>query len=138
MRVIDRAWTGLRWLFGLFFFATGVLIAVSLIFRVGHPPTQSRAAAAALDTALHKSGIIDPLLAAGYVAGGTALFLRRTTPLGLVLLAPAVVVITVFDIVLAAAPIGGLVTGAVWGLLALRHFDGFRGLWTYDAPMRVA
>lgn len=138
MELADRALTGLRWLFGIFFFATGALIAVHVTTGLGGPPPQPTAAARALDEALQASHLIDPLLAVTFLAGGGALALRRTTPLGLVLLAPAVAVIALFDTVLAGLPAVGLGVAAVWGLLALRFFGGFSGLWTYGAPMRVA
>ena len=138
MGLADKALTGLRWLFGAFFFVTGLFIAFHVATGLGGPPRQPTAAAQALDDALQASHIIDPLLAVSYLAGGGALALRRTTPLGLVLLAPAVAVIAIFDAVLAGLPAVGLGVAAVWGVLALRFFDGFGGLWTYGAPMRVA
>jgi hypothetical protein len=138
MRVLDWAWIGLRWLFGAFFFSTGVVIVLYLVFGIGHTIVQPTAAAQVFDDALHRSGFMDPLIALSYLVGGAALALRRTTPLGLILLAPSVVVIFFFDAVLAhLVPIACAVAG-VWGLLALRHFDGFRGLWSYGGPIRVA
>jgi hypothetical protein len=132
MRPVEMAWTLLRWLYALFFFATGVAIALHVMFGIGGPPTPPTAADAAFQGALHRSGFIDPLLAVSFLGGGGALALRRTTPLGLVLLAPAVAVIACDDILLAnAAPVGVAVL-VVWGLLALRVFPGFRGLWTYS------
>jgi hypothetical protein len=130
------AWTGLRWLFALFFFATGVAIATSLL--IGWPGLihQPTASAQALDNALHQSGFMDPLIGASYLVGGTALALRRTAPLGLILLAPTVVVIFFFDTFLAASAPVGIAVVAIWGILALRHFSAFRGLWSYglDKP----
>ncbi|MFL5295160.1 MAG: hypothetical protein ACJ798_02145 [Phenylobacterium sp.] len=131
MRWTEWAWTGLRWLFGLFFFTTGAAIAANTIFDLGGYIHQPTAAAQALDTALHQSGFMDPLLAASYVVGGAALAWRRTAPLGLVLLAPAIVVIFFFDTFLARLPIPGVLTLAVWGLLALRFLPAYQGLWTY-------
>ena len=137
MRLAELAWTGLRWLYALFFFGTGVAIIVFLMLHVGGPPIPPTEADRAFQAALHQSGFIDPLLAAGYLAGGGALFLRRTTPLGLVLLAPSVVVIACDDILLANAAPVGLAVLAIWGLLALRVFPAFRGLWSYgQAPAR--
>jgi hypothetical protein len=131
MKWADAAWTGLRWLFALFFFLTGVAIAVHLATGWGsniHQPTLS---AQALDDALHQSGFMDPLIGASYLVGGAALALRRTAPLGLILLAPTVVVIFFFDTFLARLPVPGVLTLAVWGLLALRLLPAYRGLWTY-------
>ena len=130
MRLGDMAWTALRWIYALFFFGTGVAILLYVLFGIGGPPVPPTAADAAFQGALHQSGFIDPLLAASYLVGGGALALRRTTPLGLILLAPAVVIIACDDILLAnAAPVGIAVAG-IWGLLALRSLPDFRGLWS--------
>ena len=75
-------------------------------------------------------------LADSFGDGGAALAVRRTAPLGLVLLAPSVVAIFFFDTFLAGAPLPGLLTAAIWGALALRHFAAFKGLWSY-APARA-
>ncbi len=136
MRPAEMAWTGLRWLYGLFFFTTGIAIAVYVLFRIGGPPPPPTAADAAFQGALHRSGFIDPLLAVSFLVGGGALAPRRTTPLGLVLLAPAVAVIACDDILLANAAPVGLAVAAIWGLLALRVFAGFRGLWSYGPAQR--
>jgi hypothetical protein len=140
MKWADWGLTGLRWLYGFFFFSTGVVIALYLLFGPAliHPPVQPTHAAAALDNAFHASGIIDPLLAACYLVGGAALALRRTTPLGLVILAPAVVGIALFDWILAHLPLPAALTLGVWGVLVLRHFGRFRGLWTEAQPLQVA
>ena len=131
MRPADMALTGLRWLYGLFFFGTGVAIAVYVTTGLGGPPAPPTAADAAFQGALHRAGFIDPLVAVSFLLGGGALALRRTTPLGLVLLAPAVAVIACDDILLANAAPVGLAVAAIWGLLALSVFPAFQGLWTH-------
>lgn len=142
MRWADWAWTGLRWLFALFFFATGVAIATSLTLGWPGAVHQPTVPAQAFDNALHHSGFMDPLIGASYLVGGAALAFRRTTPLGLILLAPSVVVIFFFDTFLAASAPVGVATLAVWGLLALRHLPRFHGLWSdspdHAPPNRVA
>ena len=65
------------------------------------------------------------------MVGGGALFRQRTTPLGLVLLAPAVVVIACDDILLANSAPVGIAVAAIWGVLALRFVAGFQGLWNF-------
>ena len=131
MRWSDWAWTGLRWLFALFFFTTGLAIAAKVIFGVGDYIHQPTAAAQALDTALHQSGFMDPLIGASYLVGGAALAWRRSAPLGIILLGPTVVVIFFFDTFLARLPIPGVLVLAFWGLLALRFLSAYRPLWTY-------
>ncbi|HEY0436386.1 MAG TPA: hypothetical protein VGC92_07095 [Phenylobacterium sp.] len=138
MRWTDWAWTGLRWLFAFFFFSTGVAIVAKTVFGIGGYIHQPTAAAQALDTALHQSGFMDPLLGASYLVGGAAMAWRRTAPLGIVLLGPAVVVIFFFDTFLARLPIPGVLTLAVWGVLALRFLPAYQGLWTFGVDTAKA
>jgi len=138
MRAADMIWTGLRWIYALFFFTAGIAVVAFLLFHIAGPPVPPTAADAAFQGALHRSGFIDPLLAISYLAGGGALAFRRTAPLGLVLLAPSVVVIACDDILLANAAPVGVAVAVIWGLLALRVFGGFRGLWTYGETARPA
>src|SRR4051812_12251151 len=77
MGVTDWAWTGLRWLYALFFFTTGVAILSHLVTGWPGPIHQPTIAAQALDDALHHSGFMDPLICASYLVGGAALALRR-------------------------------------------------------------
>jgi hypothetical protein len=134
MRATDYAWAGLRLLTGLYYLVIGLLIAVSQIFHVGAPPTQPTLRATAFDNALHASGFVDPLLALNFIAGGGALLLARTTPFGLVMLAPTVTVIVVFNVVLAGLVPWGLFVAAVWLALAWRHRSGFVGLFNWRLP----
>ena len=134
MRPAEMTWTGLRWLYALFFFTTGLAIAVHVLLGVGGPPRAPTAAAQAFHDALGQTRFMDALVGASYLAGGGALLLRRTTPLGLVLLAPAATVILFDNVLLAGTAPVGLATAAVWGLLAWRFRSAFQGLWTYGAP----
>lgn len=117
-----------RWLFGLFYAAVGIWVALSVI-GVASPPQQPTPAAAAFTAALTASGIIDPLLALTYLAGGIALLLRRTVPLGIVLLAPSVVVIFLFHIRLSGQWIWGSVNLLWLSALAWYFRGAFTSLW---------
>ncbi|MBC6982644.1 DoxX protein [Caulobacter sp. 17J80-11] len=131
MTMIDRAWIGLRWLYALFFIATAAMITTSLTTGAIPRPVQATPAAAAFDHAIAATGFVDPALAACYLLGGLALLRERTTPFGLVLLAPVVAVILLFHIFLSGLWPVGAATAAVAGLLAWRHRGGFTGLWSY-------
>jgi hypothetical protein len=128
-----RALTGLRILYGLFFFTTGLFIAAFVLFRIGGPPPQLNAEAQAFTDALTRARIIDPLISISYLAGGAALLFRRTAPLGLVLLAPSVVVIVAFHLVLDSLWFVALILAAIYGLLAWESRKRFRPLWTIQA-----
>jgi hypothetical protein len=119
----------LRILYALFFLTTGLFIAAFLL-GWGSEPRQLNAEAQAFTDALTRSKIIDPLIAISYVAGGVALLFRRTTPLGLILLGPPVVVIVAFHLVLDSLWFVALVVGAIYALLAWDSRARFRPLWT--------
>jgi len=122
--------SGLRILYGLFFFTTGLAIASFVLFGLGAEPRQLNPEAQAFTDALTKAGIIDPLIALSYVTGGVALMWRRTAPLGLIVLTPPVVVIVAFHLVLDSLWGVALIVAAVYGLLAWDLWGRFRCLWT--------
>jgi len=123
-----------RWIFGGFYAAVGVWIALSLLGSAS-PPPQPTPAAAAFAAALTASGFVDPLLAFDYVVGGLALFARRSAPLGIVLLAPAVVVIFLFHINLSGQWLWGTVNLIWLAALAWGFRAAFSSLW--NAPTGV-
>jgi hypothetical protein len=126
--------TAARVIFGLFYFGTGVAIALFYLFGWGGPPSQPTVAAQAFTDALSQSRFLDPLLALSYLVGGGALLFRRTAPLGLAVLAPVVLVIFTFHLVLSGQWMWGTLN-LVWLLaLAWQFRSAFRPLWTYALP----
>ena len=121
-----------RWIFGLFYFAVGVWIVFSF-FGLASAPQQPTPAAEAFMKALGQSQFIDPLLALTYLVGGGALLVRRTTPLGIALLTPVVVVIFFFHTVLSGQWIWGTINLA-WLMALAWHFrTAFNPLWSHPA-----
>lgn len=123
----------LRWLYALFFIAIGGLIFWSLATGTAAPFRQPTREAEAFIAALSATPFFDALLGASYVAGGFALATPRTIPLGLVLLAPSVIVILLFHVCLSGQTVIGVATAAIWSVLAFRHRAGFRALWNHSA-----
>jgi len=133
----EHLFTAARVVFALFYFGTGVAITVFQLFGWGHPPSQPNVAAQAFTDALTQSRFLDPLLGLSYLVGGGALLFRRTAPLGLAVLAPVVLVIFTFHLVLSGQwPWGTL--NLAWLLVLAWHFrSAFRPLWTYPLPARA-
>jgi len=130
VRRLTKAITVLRVLYALFFLTTRVFVAAFVLFGVGSEPRQLNPEAQAFTDALTKSRIIDPLIAVSYLVGGLALLFRRMAPLGLIVLAPPVVVIVAFHLVLDSLWGVALIVGAVYALLAWDLRNRFRCLWT--------
>ncbi len=127
----EHAFTAARWLFALLYFGTGVVIALSL-FGLVSPPQQPTVPASAFTAALTQSRFIDPLLSLCFLVGGAALALSRTAPLGIVVLAPAVVVIFCFHLVLSGQWVWGSLNLAWLALLAWHYRAAYRPLWSHS------
>jgi hypothetical protein len=127
-----RIVTVARVIFGLFYLATGVAFFLNAFFGIGSPPDQPTAQATAFTLALTASHFIDPLLSLAYLAGGGALLRQRSAPLGILVLAPVVLVIFCFHLVLSGQWIWGTVN-LVWLLaLAWQYRSAFYPLWSYS------
>ncbi len=115
-----------RSLYGLVFIALTILVLVK--FGDVQPPA---AAPAANDftTALNRAGFINPLLSATLLVGGTAMLFDRWAPLGLLLLAPSVVVIAGFHWFLSGGYVWGSIWPIWWGILAYHYRHVFARLW---------
>ena len=88
------------------------------------------AGAIAFQTALTQSQFMDPLLALTCFFGGAALLIRRTSPLGIAMLAPVVVVIFLFHLVLSGNWMWGTLN-LVWLVgLAWSFRRSFTALWS--------
>jgi hypothetical protein len=120
-----------RWIFGLWYLITGGAWFVAHALGRGAAHHEMAAGAIAFQRALTESQFMDPLLALACFFGGAALLLRRTSPLGIAILAPVVVVIFLFHLVLSG--------NWLWGTLNLVWFAGlawccrraFTSLWSY-------
>ncbi len=119
MRRMNQGWRLIRIIYGAFFFALG-LWALASVFGYGTPPDQPTKPAAEFIQALSNARFVDPLLALSFIAGGGLLLLNRTAPLGLLLLAPSVVVILFFHLVLSGQYVWGTFVAAYFLVLSWR------------------
>lgn len=126
MRFTKIGWTAARTLFGLFFIYAPLMV---LIKFGGQNPPETIAAASDFTRSLDRTGFMNPLVIATMLIGGIALMFRRTTPVGLILLAPSVFVIAGFHWFLT----GNIVWGTfwlAWFLLLVWHYRKvFARLW---------
>lgn len=126
MNLRERGWAALRIIYGLFFFATGVWIWLHVFTGRFPPPVQPTYQAAAFMSAFGATGFLEPLLGLSYLAGGGALMASRTAPLGFIILAPLVVVIFFFDVLLAGQVIWPIIVASWFAAIGWRLR---RGLW---------
>lgn len=128
MRMI---WKVLRWLFGGYYLLVGLLFGLMMLGFL--PPTKLTISprSAAFQEALRATGFVMPMLIGTYLVGGAALLRLRTSPLGLALLAPAVVMITLTDSILDTAYTVATVNLAVFLALAWRMRAAYRPMWNF-------
>jgi hypothetical protein len=124
-----------RWIFGLWYFITGGAWLAGHLLGSGVTHHEVVASAIAFQAALTESRFMDPLLATTCLFGGAALLFRRTSPLGIVVLAPVVVVIFLFHVVLSGNWMWGTLNLVWLASLAWRCRSAFATLWSYvDSP----
>jgi hypothetical protein len=128
---MKAGWTIARIIYGLFFLATGMWILVSITTGLLSAPVQPTRAAADFMHALDEARFVDPLLAVSFVLGGGALLFDRSAPLGLILLAPPVVVILGFHLFLSGQILWGPFVAAWFLAFAWRYRRAFVPLWTH-------
>lgn len=115
-----------RVLFGLFFLHAPIMV---LLKFGGMNPPETVAAASDFVLALDRTGFMNTLVIVSMLIGGAALLFDRTAPVGLILLAPSIVVITCFHWFLT----GKYVWGSIWplwlALLVWHYRHVFSRLW---------
>ena len=127
----------LRWLYGLFYvYVGGAWFLYYFLDRPWAVPEKNESAQRLVD-AMSQSGIVDPLIAGTCLVGGLLLFVKRTAPLGIAILAPLVFGIFIFHVFLTGDWVWGGIHFSLLVLLAWLHRSAFRSLWSYGST-RVA
>jgi hypothetical protein len=127
----------LRLVYAFATFAICIYAALATSLKALPPLTPPTAAARAFLDPLMATSFFTPLLAVTYLAGASALLFQRTAPLGIVLLAPAMVVIFLFHLFLTGMVVWGSLWAGALAVLAWGHRDAFRALVTFSGPARL-
>jgi hypothetical protein len=123
-----------RWIFGLWYLATGGAWLLAHALGRGAAHREVAPAAIAFQQALTESRFMDPLLALTCFVGGAALLVRRSSPLGIAMLAPVVAVIFLFHLELSGNWIWGTLNLVWFAGLAWHFRSAFTTLWSYSGP----
>ena len=125
-------WRLLRWIYGGFYLAVG--LQAGLVFLGAIPPVEyPNRNSAEFMVAMRETGFMVPLMIFGFISSGACLLFQRTTPLGVVLLAPFVVIIFFTTTLLDARWVWGGLHLAILCVLAWRYRDAFVSLWRYGS-----
>jgi hypothetical protein len=103
----------------------------TMLLFLGPPPPHREVAAQAFWSAIEATGFLVPLLGVCYFAGGLLLWMRRTSPLGLAILSPPMVVIILFDLLLAKEAGLWIALAVMHGILLWEFRSAFSRLWSY-------
>jgi hypothetical protein len=122
-------WLLARLVFAAWYFGVGVIGFIS-----GNQAKDIATATTDLERVMAQTGFLDPLLCLCCTAGGAALFLRRSAPLGLVILAPLVIIIFCFHMMITRDYGWGALNLALFLALAWHFRRGFAPLWRFDGP----
>jgi hypothetical protein len=121
----------LRWLYAAFYLLIGAQTTLALLGLIPVPDFDLSPRNAAFQAALGETGFIVPIMALVFMASGVLMFFRRTAPLGIVLLAPFVVVIFFTHLMLDGSTIWGTAHLGLLTLFAWQFRSAFRPLWSY-------
>lgn len=124
--VLCRSFTVLRLLAGVNYLS----VALIALFHIFPMPEGTTPAGIAFFAELHASGFMIPLLGLCFLLGGLLLLADRTAPLGLIFLAPPIVVIPLYNWLLENQPFtSGPFVVTIEILLAWYYRDRFQPLW---------
>jgi hypothetical protein len=128
--------TLLRLGYALAIFGINSYAALATYLKVLPPLTPPTTAGRALLEALTETSFFTPMLAVTFLSGASALLSQRTAPLGIVLLAPPMVMIFFFHIFLTGMVLWGTAWAGALAVLAWGHRDAFKALVTFRGPAR--
>jgi hypothetical protein len=126
---MNRRWqaftTPIRLLYGAFW----LLIIIAPFLTGKAIPVQVVPAARAMWEGLEASRFMIPLLGTCYGLGGLLVLVRRTAPVGLLILSPPLLVIVLFNALLIRTASAWVVLAPVHALLLWQYRADFRSLW---------
>jgi nicotinamide riboside transporter PnuC len=130
-RAVQKGLIILRWIYAIFFFLIGarsMLVLAGLLPASEYPGSPE---SKAFSESVFETGFISIIMSVTFFVAGILMVIKRTTPLGLVLIAPFIVAILFTHLLFEPNPIVGILVTTLWLLLALQFRKAFRPLWSY-------
>jgi hypothetical protein len=127
----NRVLLFVRLIYALFFFAIGTRSVLVLVGALpgseypGSPETK------AFTKAIFETGFISPVMSLTYFAAGILVAIKRTAPLGLVLLGPFLVSILLTQLMFEPNPFFGVIIFLFWVLLLWHFRKAYFPLWNF-------
>ncbi len=120
-----------RLIFALWYFGVGIIG-----FITNDAVKDAANASTPLEKAMAESLFMNPLLCLACLVGGGAMLFRRTTPLGIVILAPLVIIIFCFHMIITKSYLWGSLNLILLAANAWQFRRGFDQLWNYSGTAR--
>ena len=121
-----------RWIYAVLFLLMG---AHSLLVYAGILPHNNGYPGSpeikAFTEVIFSTGFIGPIMSITYFSSGILMLFNRTAPLGIVLLAPFVVVILFTHLMLNGNPAIGIITALLLGVFAWQFRKAYQPMWNY-------
>jgi hypothetical protein len=119
--------TSTRLIFALYYFGVGVIG-----FITNDAVKDAAKAATPLEKAMAESLFMNPLLCLACLVGGGTMLCRRSTPLGIVILAPLVIIIFCFHMMITKSYLWGSLNLILLAANAWQFRRAFAPLWNYS------
>lgn len=129
--IVKKSLTILRWIYALLFFLIGARSLLVMAGLMPSPEYSGSPEAKAFAEAIFSKGYISPLMAITYFVAGILIIIKRTAPLGLVILAPFIVSILLTHLMFEPNPIFGIIIALLWVLFAWRFRKTYQPMWNY-------
>jgi hypothetical protein len=121
--------TAVRLIFAAYYFGVGVVGSIT-----NDAVKDAANASTSLEKAMAESLFMNPLLCLACLAGGGAMLFRRTAPVGIVILAPLVIIIFCFHMVITKSYLWGWLNLLLLAANAWHFRRRFDHLWNYAGP----
>lgn len=120
-----------RWIYAAFFLLMGahsLLVYAGILPHTDYPGSPE---IKAFTEAIFSTGFIGPIMSITYFSSGILMLFNRTAPLGIILLAPFIVVILFTHLMLNGNPAIGIMTASLLGLFAWQYRKAYQPMWNY-------
>jgi hypothetical protein len=126
-------WRLARYGYSCYFMLVGIAVLLRQAGVISLPKLEPAPGAVAFLDAMVATGYVVELLSITFIIGAVSMLRHRSAPLGIAILAPSVVGIFLFHVVLSQRYLWGLVWMIWLVALAWHYRKAFEALWHYDA-----
>ncbi len=132
---MTKAIDALKIIYALFYLAVGFRGTIASLGLMSNPKFEMSDPARQFQDALIDTGFVMEIVSLVFFIAGILMLFKRTTPLGIIILAPLVVVILFNHVMLGGSIIWGVSHALLLALFAWSYRDAFSPLWNYHRSL---